>query len=65
MIAAILAFFIIWEVIAIFYYKSKGDEEEVERSINLTIWFVVALVAMLIVSAMLTQPTGMEQGYAY
>ena len=65
MIVPILIFFIIWEVIAIFYYKSKGEEEEAERSINLTIWFVVALVAMLIVSAMLTQPTGMEQGYAY
>ena len=65
MIIPILMFFIIWEVIAIFYYKSKGEEEQAERSINLTIWFVVALVAMLIVSAMLTPSTVMEQGYDY
>ena len=65
MIAAILAFFIIWEVIAIFYYKSKGEEEQAERSINLTIWFVVALIAVLIISAMLTPSTVMEQGYDY
>ena len=65
MIAAILMFFIIWEVIAIFYYKSKDEEEKAERSINLTIWFVVALVAVLIISAMLTQNVGVEQGYAY
>ena len=65
MIAAILAFFIIWEVIAIFYYKSKGEEEKAAKSTNLTIWFVVALIAVLIISAMLTQSTGMEQGYDY
>ena len=65
MIAAILAFFIIWEVIAIFYYKSKGEEEQAERSINLTVWFVVALIAVLIISAMLTPLTVMEQGYDY
>lgn len=65
MIAAILMFFIIWEVIAIFYYKSKGEEEKAEKSIKLTIWFVLALVAVLIISAMLTQSTGLEQGYAY
>ena len=41
MIAAILAFFIIWEVIAIFYYKSKGEEEKAEKSIKLTAWFVL------------------------
>ena len=65
MIAAILVFFIIWEVIAIFYYKSKGEEEKAARSINLTIWFVVALVAVLVISAMLTQSIGLEQGYDY
>ena len=65
MIVPILMFFIIWEVIAIFYYKSKGEEEKAEKSIKLTIWFVLALVAVLIISAMLTQPTGLEQGYAY
>ena len=65
MIVPILMFFIIWEVIAIFYYKSKGEEEKAAKSTNLTIWFVVALVAMLIVSAMLTQSIGLEQGYAY
>ena len=65
MIIPILMFFIIWEVIAIFYYKSKGEEEQAERSINLTIWFVVALIAVLIISAMLTPSTVMEQGYDY
>ena len=65
MIASILVFFIIWEVIAIFYYKSKGEEEKAAKSAQLTIWFIVALVAVLIVSAMLTQSTGMEQGYDY
>ena len=65
MIAAMLAFFIIWEVIAIFYYKSKDEEEKADKSIKLTAWFVLALVAVLIVSAMLTQNVGVEQGYAY
>ena len=65
MIASILIFFIIWEVIAIFYYKSKGEEEKAEKSIKLTAWFVLALVAVLIISAMLTQSIGLEQGYAY
>ena len=65
MIVPILIFFIIWEVIAIFYYKSKGEEEKAARSINLTIWFVVALVAVLVISAMLTQSIGLEQGYDY
>lgn len=65
MIATILAFFIIWEVIAIFYYKSKGEEEKAAKSTNLTMWFVVALIAVLIISAMLIQSTGLEQGYAY
>ena len=65
MIVPILMFFIIWEVIAIFYYKSKGEEEQAERSINLTVWFVVALIAVLIISAMLTPLTVMEQGYDY
>ena len=65
MIIPILMFFIIWEVIAIFYYKSKGEEEQAERSINLTVWFVVALIAVLIISAMLTPSTVMEQGYDY
>ena len=65
MIAAILIFFIIWEVIAIFYYKSKGEVVKAAKSTNLTMWFVVALVVVLIISAMLTQSTGLEQGYAY
>ena len=65
MIASILEFFIIWEVIAIFYYKSKGEEEKASKSTKLTIWFVVALVAVLIISAMLTQSIGLEQGYDY
>ena len=65
MIVPILIFFIIWEVIAIFYYKSKGEEEKAEKSIKLTIWFVVALVAVLVISAMLTQSIGLEQGYDY
>lgn len=65
MIAPILVFFIIWEVIAIFYYKSKGEEEKAAKSTQLTIWFAVALVAVLIISAMLTQSIGLEQGYDY
>ena len=65
MIAAILAFFIIWEVIAIFYYKSKGEEEKAARSINLTIWFVAALLAVEVISVMLIQGIGLEQGYDY
>ena len=65
MIASILMFFIIWEVIAIFYYKSKGEEEKAAKSIKLTIWFVLALVAVLVISAMLTQSIELEQGYAY
>lgn len=65
MIVPILAFFIIWEVIAIFYYKSKGEEEKADKSTKLTIWFVLALVAVLVISAMLTQSIGLEQGYDY
>ena len=65
MIAATLAFFIIWEVIAIFVYRSRGEEEKAAKSTNLTMWFVVALVVVLIISTMLTQSTGLEQGYAY
>ena len=65
MIAAILVFFIIWEVIAIFYYKSKGEEEKAARSINLTIWFVAALLAVEVISVMLIQGIGLEQGYDY
>ena len=68
MIIPILMLFIIYEVIAIFYYKSKGEEEKADQATNSTIWFVVALVALAavsIVSAMLTQSTGVEQGYAY
>ena len=65
MIAPILAFFIIWEVIAIFYYKSKGEEEKAAKSTNLTMWFVVALIAVLVISVMLAQSIGLEQGYDY
>ena len=65
MIASILIFFIIWEVIAIFYYKSKGEEEKAEKSIKLIIWFVVALLAVEVISVMLIQSIGLEQGYAY
>ena len=65
MIASTLAFFIIWEVIAIFVYRSRGEEEKAAKSTNLTMWFVVALIAVLIISTMLTQSTGLEQGYAY
>ena len=65
MIVPILIFFIIWEVIAIFYYKSKGEEEKAEKSIKLTAWFVLALMAVLVISVMLIQSIGLEQGYAY
>ena len=65
MIASILIFFIIWEVIATFYYKSKGEEEKAEKSIKLIIWFVVALLAVEVISVMLIQSIGLEQGYAY
>ena len=65
MIASILIFFIIWEVVAIFYYKSKGEEEKAAKSIQLTMWFIVALVAVSIIGAMLIQSAGMEQGYDY
>ena len=65
MIASTLAFFIIWEVIAIFVYRSRGEEEKAAKSTYLTMWFVVALIAVLIISTMLTQSTGLEQGYDY
>ena len=65
MIAKILIFFIIWEVIAIFYYKSKGEEEKAERSINLTIWFVAALMVVSVIGVTLAQSIRLEQGYAY
>ena len=65
MIASILIFFIIWEVIATFYYKSKGEEEKAEKSIKLIIWFVVALLAVEVISVMLIQSIGLEQGYDY
>ena len=65
MIIPILILFIIYEVIAIFYYKSKGEEEKADQAINSTIWFVVALLAVEVISVMLIQSIGLEQGYAY
>ena len=65
MIVVILAFFIIWEGIAIFVYRSRGEKEEASKATELTVRSVVALIIILIISAMLTQSTGLEQGYAY